>query len=139
MDKYAIQQQALSNAQNGESSANYTAILTGFVGKGIPSAQIIPRVNVFTYNAWAAKGRQVRRGEHGVRVMTWIDKKDGTGKRPIAATVFHVSQTDAIEARGPLSVPQQPQQPQPTPYVAPVPQAPAVRQPSKPSSKDEVW
>jgi len=74
---------------------------------------------VFTYNAWRALGRQVRRGEHGVKVVTFVsvrgrDSKadvdgvatndaDGTNKgkggyrRPWTATVFHVSQTDPVQ------------------------------------------
>ena len=35
-------------------------------------SDILPRENVFTYHAWRALGRQVRRGEHGVKVTTWI-------------------------------------------------------------------
>jgi antirestriction protein ArdC len=65
--------------------------------------------HVFTYNAWRALGRQVRRGEHGVKVCTFVpvtdkdDKPDDSGKkarrysRPWTATVFHVSQTDPIK------------------------------------------
>ncbi len=97
--------EALSRAESGISARNYGLILDGFANKGIPVADIEPRVNVFTYRAWRAKGRQVRRGEHGVRVVTFIDceKTDKrTGKtdrysRPWHSTVFHVSQTDPIE------------------------------------------
>src|SRR5262249_34963245 len=101
-----IQQQALSNAVNNQSVMNYAGIFQGFMQKGIPENQIKPRENVFTYNAWLALGRQVRRGEHGVRCVTFItcdDKKaqakDGqqhSYRRPWTTTVFHVSQTDAI-------------------------------------------
>ncbi len=98
------QSEALSRATNGESLLNYPAILEGFAAKGITDAE--PRVNVFTYNAWKAKGRQVLKGEHGVKVVTWIackskdiDPKTGERKqfkRPKSATVFHISQTGAI-------------------------------------------
>ncbi len=102
-----IQQQseALSRATSNLSMLNYPAIYEGFEGKGI--SDIRPRENVFTYNAWKAKGRQVRKGEHGVKVVTWIDCKSkdidpDTGepkkyKRAKSATVFHISQTDPIQ------------------------------------------
>jgi hypothetical protein len=31
---------------------------------------------VFTYHAWRALGRQVRRGEHGVKVVTFVTVAD---------------------------------------------------------------
>ena len=99
-----MRQEALGRARGGLTMSNYPTIIGGFMAKGIPAEAIEPRVNVFTYEAWRALGRHVRRGEHGVRVLTWIpidEKKDadGTiirkgGTRPRAATVFHVSQTD---------------------------------------------
>lgn len=100
-----VDQQALANATRSESLTNYPAIFEGFVEKGIPEDEIEPRVNVFTYHAWRALGRQVRKGEHGVKVTTWVSmsKKDaetgeagGSFKRPKVTTVFHVSQTDPI-------------------------------------------
>lgn len=101
-----IQATALSNARNGDSFANYPAIIEGFAAKGIPVDQITPRVNVFSYNAWLALGRQVRKGEHGVKVCTWVPmtkKSDAgvsedIGRKPRAVTVFHVSQTDEVTA-----------------------------------------
>jgi antirestriction protein ArdC len=102
-EREEISRESLSRARNGESAANFTAIYHGFVEKGISEDDIRPRENVFTYNAWKALGRQVRKGEHGVRVMTYITnqkkKDDGTletFKRPWAATVFHITQTDPI-------------------------------------------
>ena len=62
---------------------------------------------MLTFNAWKALGRQVRRGEHGVRITTWADmtKIDSAAgappqsfRRPKTTTVFHVSQTDAVQA-----------------------------------------
>ena len=104
----AIAEQALSNAQSGHSMANYHAIFAGFGEKGIPPDDIIPRVNVFTFHAWKALGRQVRKGEHGVKVCTYVpmDKKVVTAgvetiehsRRPRMTTVFHVSQTDTVTA-----------------------------------------
>ena len=111
-----IQHEAVSRAASGQSFANWPAILAGFTAKGIPESDVRPRENVFTYHAWRALGRQVRRGEHGVKVVTFVDTDrkdegpadaaDGTdkpanrraGRRPWTATVFHVSQTDPAPA-----------------------------------------
>jgi len=97
------QERALGRARGSLSVSNYPAILQGFMDKGIPEADILPRENVFTFDAWRALGRFVRRGEHGVRILTWVPmtKKDPDGeekpigRRPKSAVVFHVSQTDA--------------------------------------------
>jgi len=91
--------------------SNYPAIIHGFTSKGIGSEDIQPRVNVFTFNAWKALNRIVKKGEHGVKIETWIPiRKDvenkTTGKtenkvvarRPRRATVFHVSQTKLVTA-----------------------------------------
>lgn len=101
-------QEALANARNGQSFANYPAIFDGFIAKGIREADIHPHENLFTFNAWRALGRTVKRGEHGVRVQTWVpipEKRDDdnavirpAGKRPKVTTVFHVSQTKALDA-----------------------------------------
>jgi hypothetical protein len=113
-----IQTEALSRAVSGQTLTNWPAIFEGFLAKGIPEHEIKPRENVFTYHAWRALGRQVRRGEHGVKVVTFVTSKgkedkdgvatndlDGTDKpktggsrRPWMATVFHVSQTDPINS-----------------------------------------
>lgn len=107
-DMTEIQRQALTNAVSHQSTMNYDAIFNGFIEKGISPDEIRPRENVFTFHAWKALGRQVRKGEHGVKVVTWITCKEkgaaadqngnepGTYKRPKTTTVFHVSQTDAI-------------------------------------------
>lgn len=99
-----MERESLGRAENGQSWANYPAIMHGFTERGIPEPDIIPRVNVFTYHAWRAKGRQVRRGERGVAITTWVavpEKRDSSGtvthpagRRPKTATVFHISQTD---------------------------------------------
>jgi hypothetical protein len=106
-----IQQEALSRAVGGQSLGNWPAILAGFVVKGIPADDVRPRENVFTYHAWRALGRQVRRGEHGVKVVTFVEVREKappksptdataparrTGRRPWTATVFHLSQTDPV-------------------------------------------
>lgn len=100
----AIQHEALAKAVSGQSFANYQSIFAGFMARGIPENEIKPRENVFTYNAWLALGRQVRKGEHGVKCLTFVsgttkDKKTGEEKgfrRPWSTTVFHVSQTDPV-------------------------------------------
>jgi hypothetical protein len=108
--KDEMQQEALSRAAGGQSLTNWPAIFAGFIAKGIPESDIKPRENIFTYHAWRALGRQVRRGEHGVKVTTWIspkDKRDESadpeerkqtrrGKMPWSATVFHITQTEPI-------------------------------------------
>jgi len=103
------QTKALDRARSNSSIANYAAIFSGFAEKGIPDQEIEPRVNVFTFNAWKALGRQVRKGEHGVKVCTYVpmDKTvrgaDGSEKvesfrRPRMTTVFHVTQTDEVQS-----------------------------------------
>ncbi len=103
MNENMMAVEALSRARGGISVANYHAILEGFAARGIPMDLIVPRENVFTFNAWRALGRTVRKGEHGVKILTWIPMqvKDGDTKkravRPRSATVFHVSQTEALQ------------------------------------------
>lgn len=101
--------EALARAADGESERNYDALFTGFEAKGISPDIVIPRENVFTYNAWIALGRQVRKGETGVKlpeVFIPVTKKDEDHPksekkkmrfmRNRPAAVFHVSQTDPI-------------------------------------------
>lgn len=100
----AFQAEALRRAQSGNSVRNDIAVIEAFADRGL--ADIRPRVNVFTYAAWKALGRQVRRGESGVKITTWIPidaKTDDSGAvirpggvRPKTAHVFHVTQTDLI-------------------------------------------
>jgi hypothetical protein len=109
-ERQAIQQEALNRARGNLSLRNYPVIIAGFSERGIPESEIRPRENVFTYQAWRALGRQVRRGERGIRVITFIEtsrkvKDEETGeevkkvsRRPWTSTVFHVSQTDEVAA-----------------------------------------
>lgn len=97
-------QEALRRAIEGQSVENEVRVIEAFMNRGIPEEDIIPRRNVFTYPAWQELGRQVRKGEHGVRLQVWISKpeeRDESGKvtrkastYPKYTTVFHVSQTD---------------------------------------------
>ncbi|MCX2694476.1 ArdC-like ssDNA-binding domain-containing protein [Pseudomonas sp. DCB_CB] len=114
MSRTEVQQAALQNALADRSMANYEPIIEGFMEKGIPAEEITPRENVFTYNAWLALGRQVQKGESGVKVITYIQGKgkkaeageggEGQGDGapflfPRSVTVFHISQTQPVEAR----------------------------------------
>jgi hypothetical protein len=103
--------EALDRATQGQTLTNYPAIFEGFMAKGIAEADIKPRENVFTFNAWKALGRSVRKGEHGVKVVTFIEcngverdpasgeEKPTTYRRPHTTTVFHVSQTEPTQQR----------------------------------------
>lgn len=100
-----MQMEALDRARSGQKLTNLPTIYREFMARGIAEADIQPRVNVLTYNAWRALNRHVRRGEKGVHIITFLptsEKKDseGTvvhrgGSRPWSAIVFHVTQTDA--------------------------------------------
>lgn len=100
-----IQAESLSRAVNGNSLANEMLAIDMFAARGIPAEDIKPRENVFTFNAWKALGRQVRKGEKAVALPTRKTcrkkKADGTEDIytvPWTAYVFHVSQTDPIGA-----------------------------------------
>lgn len=100
-----MQTEALERATQGASAANLPTIYEEFTARGIPEDDIEPRVNILTYHAWRALGRVVKRGEKGVRVLTWVPmtKKNSEGeaepigKKPRAATVFHISQTTELK------------------------------------------
>jgi antirestriction protein ArdC len=78
--------------------------------KGIAQDDIRPRENVFTLFAWNALGRRIRKGEHGVHVITFVEgsapsknpadvNPDGSVKvkgykMARTSTVFHISQTE---------------------------------------------
>jgi len=97
--------ESLRRAVSGQSLSNFPAIFQGFAAKGIPESEIRPRENVFTFDAWKALGRCVRKGEHGVKVVTFIETKSKEidqdtsepkiVRHPWTTTVFHISQTEA--------------------------------------------
>lgn len=102
MDNTTHAAEALARARTGRPGINDAIVMNAFRERGIPLADIDPRGNCLTFWAWKALGRHVRKGEHGVAVLTWIPAyvtKDGErtadGVRPRSATVFHVTQTDA--------------------------------------------
>ena len=104
-------QEALDRATTGQALTNYPAIFAGFMEKGIPESEIKPRENVFTFNAWKALGRSVKKGEHGVKVVTFIERTvterdpstgeqvDRSYRSPHTTTVFHISQTELTAER----------------------------------------
>ena len=99
--------ESLKRAVSGQSFTNFPAIFHGFAAKGIPESEIKPRENIFTFDAWKALGRVVRRGEHGIKITTFIESKSKeidkdtgerkTFRRPWTTTVFHISQTDRLK------------------------------------------
>ena len=112
-----LQAEALSRAMHGQSTSNLGEIIKGFKTMGIPEPDIRPRENVFTFWAWKALGRQVRKGERGVRVTTWVESRkrlqanhrdQRSDEADVAAdantrarfsrpvTVFHISQTEPV-------------------------------------------
>ena len=99
-------QEALDRIQQNPSESNYAAVIAGFAERGILAEDIHPKENVFTFNAWKAKGRRVKKGEHAVKILTWVPvnskKSDGdeaktTKLRPSRCALFHISQTQAID------------------------------------------
>ena len=98
-ERNARREESLSRAIGTLQSQNDSVVEMHYAAQGI---QATPRVDVFTYNAWQALGRQVRKGEHGCRLTVWIHPSpSATNKEPKpfpkSTTVFHVSQTDAID------------------------------------------
>jgi antirestriction protein ArdC len=100
--------EALTAAVTQQSTMNYQTIFDGLMEMGIAGDQIKPRENVFTFAAWKALGRVVRKGQHGVRVCVFIpreSKNKETGeitqtRMPASTTVFHISQTDPLPTQG---------------------------------------
>jgi hypothetical protein len=117
MTRTEMQNEALDRARTSQALTNFPAIYTGFMAKGIAEADIKPRENVFTFHAWKALGRSVKKGEHGIKVVTFItcagkvDVDQETGhvpgefktsnayRRPHTTTVFHISQTELTSER----------------------------------------
>lgn len=103
-ERSAIEREALQRAEQGSSSKNDAIVVEAFRKRGFHG--VVPRRDALTYHAWRAKDRQVRRGEKGVRIVTWVPigkaeldpvtgEEKARKKRPKYASVFHVSQTDA--------------------------------------------
>lgn len=98
MTQQAMIDEAYTRATTGSSFANYQAIFAGLAEKGISAEEINPRENVLTFNAWKKTGRVVKKGETGVKIITWL-KMEKAGEeftRPKTVAVFHISQTEEI-------------------------------------------
>lgn len=97
--KHEQAMETINRARNSTSALNLSTIFTEFGARGIPESEIKPGENVLTYGAWQALGRQVRKGEKSVQLLTFRtikDKKTGKPvKIPRKAFVFHISQTDS--------------------------------------------
>jgi hypothetical protein len=148
MTHSAIAQESLTRAISGESTMNYQAIYTGFRALGIPEADIQPRLNVLTFWSWKALGRHVRKGEHGVKAVTFVEasKTDPDGKKssfrmPRTVTVFHISQTDpdtpesgapAVMVPAPVTVPAARPEIIAPPVTVPAPAPPVSQPPARP-------
>jgi hypothetical protein len=99
-----LEDRAYARAVNGTSVSNFEAIIEGFTEKGIAAQDIRPRINVFTFHAWCKAGRCVKKGEHGVKICTYVamDRVNPvTGameqiNAPRRTTVFHLSQTEPL-------------------------------------------
>ena len=97
------QLESLNRAVNGKSFQNEMLAIVEFESAGFTDVR--PRENVFTFNAWKALGRVVKKGEHGVKVVTWIPirtkETDENGEQivktiPKTTTLFHVNQTEPL-------------------------------------------
>lgn len=98
-----IHNDALRRATTNSSANNEAKVIEEFAARGIAADEIIPRENVFTFNAWKAKGRIVKKGEKGVKLEVfmrvenkdWINEDGSAIYKTIRkfTTVFHISQT----------------------------------------------
>lgn len=116
-ERAELERESLQRATSNPSWRNFGQVIEEFTARGIPASEINPKENVFTYNAWRALGRQVRKGEKSVKITTWhpIEEKErgasgGAEKatarlRAVTACVFHISQTDPIEGAAPAAAP----------------------------------
>ena len=92
-------QQAYLRAISGQSLTNEARVVAGFCERGIPEREINPACKcLHLSSAWQSNKlrRQVRKGEKGVKVVTFFEDKKTKQKRMKTAHVFHVSQTDPM-------------------------------------------
>ena len=90
---------------DGHSTANETIVLMELAAKGCTSCE--PYKDIFTYRRWQAQGFQVQKGEHGIKLTTYIPihktdddgKQVQTGRRPRTTTVFCACQVKPIEEK----------------------------------------
>ncbi len=98
--------QALDRARHCRGRENIARVYSAFLDRGIPEEDILPGENILTFRAWKALGRFVSKGQHGVRLLTYVERdkkveRDGkeTTERvtfPKSTHVFHISQTEAM-------------------------------------------
>jgi hypothetical protein len=106
--------ETLARIQSGFSK-NDLVVVEAFAAAGVDPADIAPRENVLTFNAWKATDRRVAKGAKSLRVTVYVPKRGGSaddaddngtdenGKKkrggmiPKTARLFHVSQTVAID------------------------------------------
>ena len=81
-------------SDNGEHYSNDELVIWYFNELGITAA---PRVDVLTYEDWAAKGRQVGLGEAGLPIVVIIADKEKQKNIAWHNYLFHVEQTKPIE------------------------------------------
>jgi hypothetical protein len=117
--------EALMRARSGYSK-NDAIVFIEMTERGYTDVR--PRENVFTFNAWKAQGRVVKKGEKGLPIVTWIPCKkqaaageEGKKLRPKTAHVFHFEQTQAIDDQ-PEAV-----EPVPAETIAPAMPEPTVK------------
>ncbi len=86
-----------------KSITNEEKVTKEFLKRGIPEGQIKHKENIFTFKKWEFLGRMVRKGEHGVRIITLAPHKprrfSKSGKellQPFVTSVFHVTQTEDL-------------------------------------------
>jgi len=92
-------QEALARIRAGHAPHNENEVVLHYMAQGIPESDIKPRENCLTYKAWTAEGRQVMKGQHGCKLITFATREDQdtgeTERRMFRTTVFHISQTKA--------------------------------------------
>lgn len=118
IEKQKLYNRAYDSVVQNPAWSNYLPVIAEFTARGIPEQDILPKENVFTFNAWKALGRYVRKGEKGVKIAVWKqvngkksepqfdeneklispNEKDANGLYCAGATVFHISQTEAYQA-----------------------------------------
>ena len=80
---------------------NCKVVVEEFAKRGLPEASINPKEDVFTYKKWQSLGRQVKKGEKGVKI-SWLapmgkDDEEGKRCRWLTRSVFHITQTEEIK------------------------------------------
>jgi hypothetical protein len=108
-------QEALQRIQSMQMCQNDVIVIQAFADAGIPAEDITPRLNVLTFKAWKAAGRQVAKGAKSLGITVWIPmkgkksagaasenggdgKKPRGGMRPKLTRLFHECQTIPIDA-----------------------------------------